>query len=62
MKKAHTLPHQSRVIICDVVNIYPFRRPDVKMTEKREDVNRKIMPKNEEYSAKMNFLHVTPRH
>ncbi|EAA7244601.1 hypothetical protein BVD23_18825 [Salmonella enterica] len=62
MKKAHTLPHQSHVIICRVVNIYPFRRPDVKMTEKREDVNRKITPKNEEYSAKMNIPHVTPRH
>ncbi|ACY91291.1 hypothetical protein STM14_4934 [Salmonella enterica subsp. enterica serovar Typhimurium str. 14028S] len=39
MKKAHTLPHQSHVIICCVVNIYPFRRPDVKMTEKQKDVN-----------------------
>ncbi|EAU0155848.1 hypothetical protein AZG01_18535 [Salmonella enterica] len=62
MKKAHTLPHQSHVIICCVVNIYPFRRPDVKMTEKQKDVNWKITPKNEEYSAKLNFLHVTPRH
>ncbi|WP_194208586.1 hypothetical protein [Superficieibacter sp. 1612_C1] len=53
MKKAHTLPHQSRVIIMGVANIYPFRRPDVKMTEKRDGVNRKMIAKREDYSAKV---------
>ncbi|QBY30136.1 hypothetical protein E2R62_15690 [Citrobacter rodentium] len=58
MKKAHTLPHQSLVIICCVVNIYPFRRPDVKMTEKRDAVNRKISVKSEENSGKVKKIHV----
>jgi hypothetical protein len=53
VKKAHTLPHQSRVVIYCATNIYPFRRPDVKMTEKRTGVNRKIIIMREECSAKM---------
>ncbi|TGB62403.1 hypothetical protein CQB02_22125 [Escherichia coli] len=58
MKKAHTLPHQSLVVICCVVNIYPFRRPDVKMKEKPRGVNRKMPHDGEEKSGKMNFLHL----
>ncbi|MCP0802989.1 hypothetical protein KU698_23900, partial [Salmonella enterica subsp. enterica serovar Kentucky] len=57
VKKAHTLPHQSRVIICCVVNIYPFRRPDVKMTEKCDAVNLNISVKGEENSGKMKIIH-----
>ena len=53
VKKAHTLPHQSLVVICCVVNIYPFRRPDVKMKEKRRSVNRKMTNDGEEKSGKM---------
>ncbi|NDO80698.1 hypothetical protein CJP72_07910 [Citrobacter sp. NCU1] len=59
MKKAHTLPHQSFVIICCVVNIYPFRRLDVKMTEKRRGVNRKITINGEESSVKMKIIQVS---
>jgi hypothetical protein len=39
VKKAHTLPHQSRVVVLLCSNFYTFRRPDVKMTEKRTGVN-----------------------
>jgi len=39
------------------MNIYPFRRPDVKMTEKRSDVNRKIGGMREECSGKMKMIH-----
>ncbi|RAU48918.1 hypothetical protein DBY68_012325 [Pseudocitrobacter sp. RIT415] len=60
MKKAHTLPHQSHVIICCVVNCYTFRRLDVKMKEKLGKVNRKIRANGEEYSEKMKKIHLTP--
>jgi hypothetical protein len=58
VKKAHTLPHQSHFIVCCVANFYTFRRPDVKMTEKSTDVNRKICAKSEEYSDKMKKSHL----
>ncbi|RZB01924.1 hypothetical protein EVY06_06295 [Citrobacter koseri] len=61
MKKAHTLPHQSHVIICCVVNIYPFRRLDVKMTEKWDAVNRKITVKGEEYSDNVKKIQISPK-
>jgi hypothetical protein len=57
VKKAHTLPHQSHVVICCVVNFYTFRRPDVKMTEKPGGVNIKIAIGGEECSAKMKKIH-----
>ncbi len=56
VKKAHTLPHQSLVVICCVVHIYPFRRPDVKMKEKPKGVNRKMTNDGEEKSGKMKKL------
>ncbi|WP_413181643.1 hypothetical protein [Escherichia coli] len=56
MKKAHTLPHQSLVVICCVVHIYPFGRPDVKMKEKPKGVNRKMTNDGEEKSGKMKKL------
>lgn len=55
-EKAHTLPHQSLIVICCVVHIYPFRRPDVKMKEKPKGVNRKITNDGEEKSGKMKKL------
>lgn len=55
-EKAHTLPHQSLVVICCVVHIYPFRRPDVKMKEKPKGVNRKMTNDGEEKSGKMKKL------
>src|SRR5699024_10907926 len=53
VKKAHTLPHQSLVVICCVVHIYPFRRLDVKMKEKLKGVNRKMTNDGEEKSGKL---------
>ncbi|AYL68553.1 hypothetical protein CUC50_22095 [Citrobacter werkmanii] len=58
MKKAHTLPHQSFVVICCVVNCYTFRRLDVKMTEKHAGVNTKIIVKGEEYSVNVKKIHI----
>ena len=58
VKKAHTLPHQSLIVICCVVHIYPFRRPDVKMKEKPKGVNRKITNDGEEKSGKMKKTHL----
>ncbi|MFA2366030.1 hypothetical protein ACEA80_27420, partial [Escherichia coli] len=58
VKKAHTLPHQSLVVICCVVHIYPFRRPDVKMKEKLKGVNRKMTNDGEEKSGKMKKTHL----
>ncbi|KAA1276183.1 hypothetical protein DXF85_18445 [Citrobacter pasteurii] len=59
MKKAHTLPHQSFVVICCIVNCYTFRRLDVKMTEKHAGVNTKIIDKGEEYSANVKKIHIS---
>ena len=58
VKKAHTLTHQSLIVICCVVHIYPFRRPDVKMKEKPKGVNRKITNDGEEKSGKMKKTHL----
>ncbi|AMO51213.1 Hypothetical protein AKI40_4840 [Enterobacter sp. FY-07] len=57
VKKAHTLPHQSHVIVCCLVNFYTFRRPDVKMTENGQGVNWKITIIREECSVKMKKIH-----
>ena len=57
VKKAHTLPHQSYVVVCCVSNFYTFRRPDVKMTEKPGAVNRNITMKAEEISGKLKKVH-----
>jgi hypothetical protein len=57
VKKAHTLPLQSHIVMCCVMSIYTFRRPDVKMTEKSDDVNRKNSRKSEECSAKVKIIH-----
>ena len=47
VKKAHTLPLSIACHYCCVVNIYPFRRLDVKMPQKTTGVNRKIGVKSE---------------
>jgi hypothetical protein len=39
------------------MSIYTFRRPDVKMTEKSDDVNRKNSRKSEECSPKVKIIH-----
>ncbi|HID4045441.1 TPA: hypothetical protein ACXE9F_001875 [Pluralibacter gergoviae] len=57
MKKAHTLPLFVAALICCFSNFYTFRRPDVKMNEKRPGVNRKNGRKGEEYSGKVKILH-----
>ncbi|KWZ95868.1 hypothetical protein HMPREF0208_04704 [Citrobacter koseri] len=43
------------------MNIYPFRRLDVKMTEKWDAVNRKITVKGEEYSDNVKKIQISPK-
>ncbi|ROU13355.1 hypothetical protein EB837_13945 [Kluyvera ascorbata] len=59
MKKAHTLPLSITCHYCCVVNIYPFRRLDVKVPQKRSGVNRKIRVKSEFSAIKMKNFHLS---
>jgi len=60
VKKAHTLTSLIAfyyVMLCFVA-IQTFRRPDSKMKEKRDVVNRKFNTRNEDFSLKLKFIHV----
>jgi hypothetical protein len=48
----------NRVFVCCIANFYTFRRPDVKMTEKRRASTEIINNNGEECSGKMKFMMV----